>query len=908
MKKKSSKSSKGISVYANLVARRKSKADARSRKRAEYLATLPKNPLKRFFYRLHPKRVMKFWFSREGAILALKLAGVGVVIIGIFVAALFAYYRRELDIIRPGELAKNVQSTVTKYVDRNGELLWEDRGDGDYKQVVDSQDVAQVMKDATVAIEDKDFFKHSGVSFTGILRATLNNFFGGGNTQGASTLTQQLIKNVYFADDAAANRLNVSRKIKEIILAIEVERMYNKDQILTLYLNEVPYGGRRNGVESAALSYFGKHAKDVNIAEAALLASIPQNPTYYNPYALDPDSSKDLIGRQQYVIDQMAEQGYVTQDQATEAKAYPILDNIKPEITATENIKAPHAVLTARSVLESEFGQRAMREGGMTVKLTIDYRIQKIAEEAVANNTKNIKANGADNVAVSSIDVPTGQVLAMVGSLGFDIPGFGQTNAAAAPSKLDPGSSIKPFIYANLLKQREGQNFGAGSMLTDVNIDSIYCKGSPGKCTLGNFDGRFLGPLSVRDSLGNSRNPPAVQAMYITGPDSAIETVHDAGDKVYCDGVPYSLSAAIGGGCGVHQVEHTNAYATLARQGVYKPVSYVLEVTNAQGVVIKQWKDEGQRVLDPQIPFILSDILTDQNARSRVFAASTPGMNIAGVKTATKTGTTDDGNNHAKDSWMMSYSPRMATGVWVGKHDGKAVNFASNQGTGGVIRDLMGRAHKEIFANDGSWKEGDWFPQPSGIQRVAVNGKTDLYPSWYTKPAHAEGQKVMFDTISKKKATACTPERAKSEQVVQTFEDPVTKNKTLSAPGGFNPNEDDDVHKCDDAKPTVTIATPTQVGGPTSKTYRITATVGQGTHALATLEISVDGELISNQPVNSPGSYSVDHTFTSSGSKTITARVTDAVLYDGSATKPLNVVASNHGDDGPTLPWRRNRG
>lgn len=887
MKKKSNKGSKGVSVYTNLIARRRNKADARARKRAEYLATLPKNPIKRFFYRLHPKRVMKFWFSREGAILALKLTGVGVVIIGIFIAALFAYYRRELDTIRPGELANRVQTTITKYVDRNGELLWEDRGDGDYKQVVESADIAQVMKDATVSLEDKDFFKHSGVSFTGILRATLNNFFGSGSTQGASTLTQQLIKNVFFADDAAANRLNVSRKIKEVILAIEVERMYNKDQILTLYLNEVAYGGRRNGVESGALSYFGKHAKDVNIAEAALLASIPQNPSYYNPYALDPDSSKDLLDRQQFTIDQMAEQGYITAEQAAEAKAYPILDSIKPEIAATENIKAPHAVLTARSELEAEFGKRLMGEGGLTVKLTIDYRVQKIAEEAVANNAKAIRANGADNVAVSSIDVPTGQVLAMVGSLGFDIPGYGQTNAAAAPSKLDPGSSIKPFVYANLFKQREGQNFGAGSILTDVNINDIYCKGSPGKCSLGNFDGKFLGPLSIREALGNSRNPPAVEAMYITGPDSAIETIHDAGDKVYCDGVNYNLSAAIGGGCGVHQVEHTNAYATLARQGVYKPVAYVLEVTNAQGVVIKQWKDESQRVLDAQIPYILADILSDQQARSRVFVASTPGMNIPGVKTATKTGTTDDGQNHAKDSWMMSFSPRMATGVWVGKHDGKAVSFASNQGTGGVIRDIMSKAHKDVFANDGSWKEGDWFPQPGGVQKVAVNGKTDLYPSWYTKPANAEGQKVVFDSVSKKKATACTPERAKTEQMVQVFEDVVTKKKTSTAPAGFDANADDDIHKCDDAKPTVTITT--SVVNLLTKTYKITATVGQGTHPLGTLDISVDGASISNQTVTSAGAYSVEHSFTSSGVKNISATVVDSVLYDGSGTKQLTV-------------------
>lgn len=897
MAKKSKRS--GISLYANLITKRRSKVDARARRKAEYLATLPKNPIKRVLYRIHPRRVMKFWFSRDGLKLFLKLLAIGVVIIGIFVAALFAYYRRELDSIRPDQLAQKVQTTVATYTDRNGTVLWEDKGDGDYKQVIDSKDIPKVMKDATVAIEDKDFYKHGGISVTGILRAGLNNLFGGGDTQGASTLTQQLIKNVFFYQDASTNRLNVSRKIKEIILSVEVERMYNKDQILTLYLNEVPYGGPRNGVESAALSYFGKHTKDLNIAEAALLASIPQNPTYYNPYALTPQSSKDLIERQQYVIDLMKDQGYISDADAKTAKAYPILDSIKPEQSGMAGIKAPHFVLEVRAQLEKEFGVKLIRDGGLTVKTTLDYRVQQIAEQAVADNRKTITSNGSDTTAVTSIDVPTGQVLAQVGSADFTDPSIdGEFNAATHDK--EPGSSIKPFIYANLFKQHQGTNYGAGSILTDTNIDSLYCKGNlSGSCKLNNFDFKFFGPLPIRETLSNSRNPPAVEAMFLGGPEDAIQTAKDAGEINYCNGTAY-LSAAIGSGCAVHVDQHANAFATLARQGVYKPVAYVLEVKNAQGQTLKQWKDDSKRVLDPQITYILSDILSDAKARSRVFGTNTPGMTIPGVRTATKTGTTDDGQNHAKDGWMMSFTPRMATGVWVGRHDGKGLRTASNLATGNIIKAIMERSHKEIFAKDGSWKEGDWFSRPSGVQDVTVNGKSDIYPSWYTKPTNAQGESMDFDSVSKKKATACTPSRAKVSLNVQVFVDPLSNAKTYTAPDGYDANNDDDVHKCDDVKPFVSVAQQHQSGN----NYKLTATVSAGTHPLSSVQIAVDGTVVSDQAVGAAGDYSVVTQLTP-GSHTISATVIDQALYDATDSEGPFVVFIN---TSPPIVLGRHRG
>ena len=369
---------KGMNLYANLANKHKTKKDKKSRERAEYLASLPKHPVKRLLYRLHPKRVFKYWFSKRGGIMLLKILAVSVLLGILMIGGMFAYFRKDLDKIRPGEIAKRVQTTVTKYYDRNGVLLWEDKGASNYKLVVEAENISKHMKNATVAIEDKDFYTHHGISVSGIARAMFSTT-SGRQVQGGSTLTQQLVKQVFFADEAGDRGLTgVPRKIKEIILAIEVERMYNKDQILSLYLNESPYGGPRNGVESGAQSYFGKSAKDLTIAEAALLASIPQNPTYFNPY--NTSGNNALIKRQHTVIDYMQEQGYISEDEAKKAKEYDILSNIKPEINQMENIKAPHFVLMVRNQLNRELGAAVVGRGGLTVKTTLDWRIQEKLE------------------------------------------------------------------------------------------------------------------------------------------------------------------------------------------------------------------------------------------------------------------------------------------------------------------------------------------------------------------------------------------------------------------------------------------------------------------------------------------------------------------------------------------------
>ena len=808
--------------------------------------------------------------------MALKVAGVGILFMVLMVGALFAYYRKDLDQIRPGELAKRVQTTVTKYYDRNNKLLWEDKGDGNYKLVVDGKDINEYMKKATIAIEDKDFYSHKGISIQGLARAVVNNA-GGGETQGGSTLTQQLVKQVFFADEAQKRGLNgVPRKIKEVILAIEVERMYNKEQILNLYLNESPYGGRRNGVESGARTYFGKPAKDLTLAEASLLAAIPQNPAVYDPY--NTAGHAGLIKRQHAVLNNMVDQKMVTQKEADAAKKVAILDTIKPETDQYQDIKAPHFVLEVKKQLEEEYGIKTIRSGGLTVKTTLDLDAQSIAEQAVAAGAANLNNVGGDNISMSSVDVKTGQVIAMVGSIDYNRDIYGQRNAATSP--LEPGSSIKPIAdYAALFKQREGINYGPGSVLKDENIDSIYCGGSFSGCKLRNYTGKFYGSIPIRQALGGSLNIPAVKAMQIAGVDQGLATARDLGDLSYCtDNNDAGLSSAIGGGCTVKQVEHANAYATLARGGVYKPLSYVLEIKNSSGEKLKSWEDSTKQAVDPQVAYMLTDILADANARNLTFGAQgrSFGFNVPGVLTASKTGTTENGNGQAKDSWMMSYSPAIATSVWSGNHDGSPMRSSDNGIVRRVINNYMEGVHKTVYAPQGKWKAGEGFVQPAGIQKLTIGGKTDIWPSWYKKDAGLTNAKLLFDKVSKKKATACTPDAARIEVDVQKSVDPVTKKDIFIAPDGYDANADDNLHKCEDAKPSI--------GSITVKADKKTIQIPilQGTHALQSFEVKVDGAVVGGGAITASGTVEVTYEFKKDA--TITVTVQDSALYSATAT------------------------
>ena len=869
--KKSQKSN--MNLYSSLAYKHRAKREATARRRAEDLAKLPKNPVKRFFARLHPKRVFKWWFSWRGQKAILKFFAACILIGIIFVGGLFLYYKKDLDEIRLDEMT--ISETVNTYLDRNGVLLWKDTGNEDYRLVVDAENISPYMYQATVAIEDRNFYDHHGVDFGALLRATISTLTGRG-VQGGSTLTQQLIKQVYFSDEAQSeNRGGLSRKIKELILAIELEKMYSKDEIITMYLNQSPYGGRRNGVESAAQTYFGKSAKDLTLAESALLASIPNNPGVFNPY--NTYGNEQLLWRQHYTLDIMAEMGYITEEEAAAAKEVAVLDTIKPESSQYADMLAPHFVLNVKKQLEEKYGISTMRAGGWTIKTTLDYRAQQIAEDAMQVGVGQMYKNNSDNAALVSVDVETSQVIAMVGSVDFTNPVYGEQNVAA-DSLVEPGSSIKPILdYAPLFMQRDGINYGPGSILRDENIDSIYCAGYSGNCMLRNYTRRFYGNITIRYSLAQSLNIGAVKALYINGIDKSLEVAHALGDKAYCEGREgYGLSIAIGSGCGVRMVEHANAYASLARGGTYKDLSYILEIKNSSGEVIEAWSDsEATRVVDEQVAYMLSSILSDRTSRYW----NNEGFVVPDVWTATKTGTTTTTNNAAtKDSVFESYSTAISTFVWNGNHDGSGLTSDTHDPARMIAGAYMERVHKEVYEPEGKWHYGDQPARPAGIQTLTVNGRTDIWPSWFNaaKNSGVARDTLIFNKYNHLLATDCTAEEYKVAVEITKITDPMTGREVISVPEPYNRDTQD---TCDYAPPTIALSV---IGS------KIIASVRRGTNDIASYTLKVDGVDKGGISLGSDGTvngYSLNGT-----EKSIELTVTDTSGYP--ATSTMNLTPS----------------
>ncbi len=782
----------GYGAYSSLVNQRKKsakKADSTPR-----LAPLPKEQPARFFAHFRWERIKAYWFSKAGLKRIGKIFAACILIGIIGVGALFVYYKNQLKEIELNDLT--ISETINTYLDRNGVVLWEDKGNDDYRLVVDEDQISPYVRQATIALEDRNFYSHPGVDLGGLVRAALSTLSGHG-VQGGSTLTQQLIKQVYFSDEAAsANRGGIPRKIKELILSVELEKMYSKEQIITMYLNQSPYGGRRNGIESASQTYFGKSAKDLTLAESALLAGIPNNPGLYNPY--NTYGNERLIERQHKALNVMAEMGYITKEEAEEAKAVPILDQILPESHQYTDIKAPHFVMEVKSQLEAKYGIQTMRKGGYIITTSLDYRAQEMAEAAVADGDKLRYTNNSDNIALASVDVETSQVLAMVGSIDWNTPIYGEVNATT--SILEPGSTIKPILdYSTLFSMKDGPIvFGPGTILRDENIDAMYCAGATGPCSMTNATGRFHGDITIRQSLSNSLNIGAVKALAIAGIDNGIKMAHDLGDVSYCSDSSGGLSIAIGSGCGVKAIEHANAYASIARGGTYKDLTYILEVKDASGKVIESWKDTaGTRVLDEQVAYELADILSDAKSRAEINFGNMSydfGFIVPGVWTASKTGTTTTTNSAVtKDSWMASFSTAISTVVWNGNHDGSGLTSNTNQIVRRVVNNYMENVHKNLYANEGKWKAGDQPVKPAGLQTLTVAGRTDIWPSWYNEEKSGiKKTKKEFNRNNKKLASACTPKSLIIELDVTTVIDPITNKETIVVESPYDATTEDD--------------------------------------------------------------------------------------------------------------------
>lgn len=888
------KSGQTIKLNRSLTDKIKARKDARAQARAKRLAGMPKSRIKRFFYRMHPKRLYKYWFSREGGIMALKITGIGIIAGFLFLVGLFAYFRKDLPNLK--DISGNNLGGSIRYFDRSGKtLLWEDF-DAVKRVPVSDENISDYAKKATIAIEDKDFFSHGGFDVRGITRAAFNNVTGGGVRQGGSTITQQLVR---LTQKDVGMEQTYTRKIKEIVLSVELERSYSKQEILTGYLNTAPYGNVQYGVESATRDYFQKSAKDLTLDEAAFLAAIPQSPSYYSPYgaSYNPEA---LVGRQHYVLDEMERQGMITAEERDEAKKIKTTKKVKKPKAKYTGITAPWFVLSAKEALETKYPNTADR-GGWDVITTLDLELQRMAEKQVSNGMGQIRSQGGDVAAFVAEDVESGEIVALVGGSDFNNEEYGQNNYARY--RLPPGSGYKPHVYAALIENSE--NVGAGSVFYDTQapLPGYPCtnRSTPrngGNC-LWDYDLRFPGPVTLRYSLGGSRNVPAVKAMLTTGINETIKMTEKMGLKssYKCyedDGLTKEAqcygASAIGDGAYLKMDEHVHTYGTFSRNGKYVPQKYLLKIKDASGkstpVSYDAPEEKETQAIRPDTAYIISDILSDPRAS---YISRKPHRFNGGNgewKFAMKTGTTNDG----KDGWMMGYSSKYAAGVWVGYHNRRVAmsGFMENM-TLPIWQGWMQDAHRGQKAKD--WEK------PAGVQslpayvvrnHVGVSSiepspTNDLFPSWFKK-AISSNKKQTIDIISNKLATECTPDRAKKTTTggdANSF----SVDKFVGTGGGANTSTKDDVHKCDDVKPRARFASTTDNGG---GNYTIYIDVTKGTHPLSSdahpgsLTVSIDGKQVHSSKVTKSGMVTFNYKASSNGSKKVTATIVDSVLYDNS--------------------------
>lgn len=537
----------------------------------------------------------------------------------------------------------------TKIYDRTGKILLYEIHGGEKRTRIKLADLPSYVKWATIVAEDDNFYTHSGVDFKGILRAAIMDVLHLGKVQGASTITQQFIKNAVLT-----NEKTFARKLKELVLAFEIERRFSKDQILEMYFNEIGYGGATYGIEAASNYYFGKSAKDVTITEAALLASIVKAPTYYSPYGKHRD---ELLTREEYVLRRMLEQDYITKDEFEKAKRDVAV--IQPR---QENIKAPHFVLWIRELLTEKYGGKSLEEEGLKITTTLDWNKQQIAEESITKIAKqNEKDWQAKNAALVALDAPTGQVLAMVGSRDyFDTKNDGNVNVALRPRQ--PGSSFKPIVYSAAFEK----GYTPETLLYDVV--TTFPTDIEGEYIPHNYDDKEHGVVSMRQALAGSLNIPAIKTIYLTGVSRVLDLADRLGYTTLSDRSRFGLSLVLGGG-EVTLLEHTAAFASLARDGVRHPITSILKIEDRSGQTLEEWQpSDGTRSMNENIARLTTSILSDNDARAYVFGQRNF-LTLPDRPVAAKTGTTND----YRDAWTMGFTPSLATGVWVGNNNNTAM-------------------------------------------------------------------------------------------------------------------------------------------------------------------------------------------------------------------------------------------
>jgi len=632
----------------------------------------------------------------------------------------------------------------TKIYDRTGEILLYDIHQDVQRTIISLEDISRHIKNATVAIEDAEFYEHNGIKPTAIFRAIFVNISEGGYSQGGSTITQQVVKNSLLTTEK-----KISRKLKEWFLALKLEKVANKETILELYLNEAPYGGNIYGIEKASNVFFDKSAENLTLSESAYLAAIPQAPTYYSPFGNNRDRLEE---RKNLVLERMLDLGFIDEQEHEEA----LKEEVEFQPRSTWGIKAPHFVFFIKEYLENKYGKDRIERGGLKITTTLDWTLQEKAEEIVRDYTEDhIEKYNASNAGLVAVDPKTGQILTMVGSRDYfseDIDG--NFNVTINPNR-QPGSAFKPFVYATAFTKGYTPETIVFDLETqfDTNCDAEGNPLSPDDdaeevCyTPENYDGVYRGPVSLRNALAQSINIPAIKTLYLSGLRDSLTLTQRLGITSLIDPNKYGLTLVLGGG-ETSLLEMTSAYSVFANDGVRNDYTGVLSVETADGDILEEYSQNSREVLDPQIAYQISDILSDNDARTPAFG-SRSFLYFSGYDVAAKTGTTND----YRDAWIIGYTPTIAAGAWAGNNDNSPME---KKVAGFIIAPLWNAFMKEAIA----YLPEERFTVPSQNQVENEELKPILRGKWMG------GVSYFIDTISQKLATEFTPPETREEKFI----------------------------------------------------------------------------------------------------------------------------------------------
>lgn len=573
--------------------------------------------------------------------------------ISIFLFALVILWTSTFKVPTLESIRERRVSESTKIYDKTGEILLYDTGGDIKRSIVPIEDISINIKNATIAIEDREFYEHKGIKPKAILRAIIANILTLEWSQGGSTITQQVVKNSILTVDK-----DISRKLKEWVLALKLEQMISKEEILSMYLNEIPYGGNLYGVEEASNTFFGKSSKDVSLAEAAYLASLPKAPSFFSPYGPNKDR---LDIRKDLVLSEMLRNNFITEEEYNEAK----IEKVNFIGKSDSNVKAPHFIFYTLDYIKRKYGEGILDQGGLKIITSLDYRLQSIAEE-IANDyaLENKKNFNAENAAIIAIDPKNGGIVTMVGSRDyFDEEIDGAFNVTTA--KRQPGSTFKPFVYSQAFLK----GYTPETVLFDVKTQfSSTC--APENLTTGNgcyspdnYDNQYRGPVTLRSALAQSLNIPSVKVLYLAGLTESIRLARDMGMLSLTNKGDYGLTLVLGGG-EVTPLEITSAYGVFANNGIKTDISPIVEIRDRNENVVQKHNPGGTEILPKEIALKISSILSDNDARAPSFG-QTSALHFPNRDVAVKTGTTND----YRDAWIIGYTPDIAVGAWAGNNN-----------------------------------------------------------------------------------------------------------------------------------------------------------------------------------------------------------------------------------------------